>query len=134
MVRDRRVLDTSVLIGAWQRGRGKGPLSNDPGVIRQWAEQIILLYRSDAIVTPVVVEFIAGVRSSAELRLAHIFLDRFRSIDSGNISPEDWLEARRLAERVPRDGRPRQLGDCLIRAIARRLKHDVVSLDLTFPR
>jgi predicted nucleic acid-binding protein len=134
MARDRRILDTSVLIGAWQRGRGRGPLPSDLDVVRQWAEQLISLYRSDAIVTPVAIEYIAGVRSSEELRTALAFLDCFRVIDAANVSPDDWLEARRLAERVPRDGRPRHLGDCLIRALARRLRHDVVSLDLAFPR
>jgi hypothetical protein len=34
---------------------------------------------------------------------------------------------------VPRNGKPRQLGDCLIRAIAARLKYDVQTVDGSFP-
>lgn len=75
--------------------------------------------------TPVVVEFLAGVQSAGELALARAFLAQFTVIDSGRILPEDWEETERLAARVPRDGKPRHLGDCLIRALAKRLKYDI---------
>lgn len=48
---------------------------------------------------------------------------------------EDWKKARQIAERVPRNGKPRQLGDCLIRAIAARLKYyDMQTADDSFSR
>ncbi len=88
----------------------------------------------NAIVTPVVVEFVAGARKSRELELFRAFLACFDVIDRGQILPADWQAARRVAERIPRDGKPRQLGDCLIRAIARRLNYEIDTADQTFPR
>jgi predicted nucleic acid-binding protein len=85
------------------------------------------------LVTPVVIEFLAGVRGRHELELADKFLSEFAVLDDGNVVPSDWQEARRLARRVPQDGTRRQLGDCLIRAIANRLRADVLTLDEDFP-
>jgi predicted nucleic acid-binding protein len=60
--------------------------------------------------------------------------EEFRLADDGAVTMEDWEEARRLAVRVPRVGRPRQLGDCLIRAIANRLRLRVKTFDIGMPR
>jgi len=49
------------------------------------------------------------------------------------VLPQDWEEAVRLAQRVSRVPVPRDLGDCLIRAIADRLRFQVFSLDESFP-
>ena len=92
------------------------------------------MYQSNAIVTPVFLEFIGGVRSAAELQLAETYLNQFHVVDNGKVLEEDWQEAERIARRVPRDGTPRQLGDCLIRAIANRLRYDVSTIDQRFPR
>lgn len=92
------------------------------------------LYDTDAIVTPIRIEFVAGTRTAHELRLARAYLANFRAIDGGRILAEDWIEAHRIAERVPRDGKPRQLGDCLIAAIAKRLRYDVEAKDRAFPK
>jgi predicted nucleic acid-binding protein len=129
-----QVFDTSFLIWHWQRSkqRARRPIESDDA--RPWARRLIDLRRTDAIVTPSYIEFVAGVRDTGELDLARSYLGEFRIIDGGRILPEDWVEARRLAERVPNDRKPRQLGDCLIRAIARRLKHEVLTLDRSFPR
>jgi predicted nucleic acid-binding protein len=78
--------------------------------------------------------FIAGIQSSSEMELARSYLAEFEIVDEGRILEEDWEHAKRLAARVPRDGKPRQLGDCLIRAIAIRLKCEVRSLDTRFQR
>lgn len=128
-----QVFDTSFLIWQWQRSRRGAPRPVDPDGARPWARQLIDLRDTDAIVTPTYIEFVAGVRDSGELALARAYLGEFRIIDQGRILPEDWGEARRLAERVPRDGKPRQLADCLIRAIARRLRHEVLTHDRGFP-
>ena len=52
----------------------------------------------------------------------------------GNVTTADWQEAIRIARRVPRNRKPRQLGDCLIRAIANRLRYKVETLDADFPK
>jgi predicted nucleic acid-binding protein len=81
---------------------------------------------------PVYIEFLAGVRNSVELQLATAYLKEFEILDNGTVEKADWSEAERVARRVPQDGRPRQLGDCLIRALAKRLRGDVATLDLRF--
>lgn len=134
MPRMRKVFDTSMLIWAWHRQRGHRPIAGVPeSEARSWPDELTDLYATDAIVTPVRIEFLAGVRDAHELRLARAFMERFRTIDDGHVLAGDWAHAERLAERVPRDGRPRQLGDCLIRAIAARLRHDVLTRERHFP-
>ena len=131
----RRLLDTQVLISFWNREkrRAKSPLS--PTNVAAWAKKLIVSQDTSAIVTPVFIEFIAGVTSANELRFALAFLAPFTIIDEGNIPKEDWQEAERIAKRVSRSSKRRQLGDCLIRAIANRLKYEVAPTgDKGFPR
>src|SRR5947209_1207716 len=125
MPRENKIFDTSMLIWGWRtfRGRSQGPV--DAGDAEERARRLIDFHQADAIVTPARIEFVAGARDSQELKVFRAYLATFHNIDGGRILAEDWSEALRLAEWIPRDGRPRQLGDCLIRAIARRLKHDV---------
>jgi predicted nucleic acid-binding protein len=129
----KRVLDTNVLIAHW-RGKLVGRAGVTPKRVREWAEQVIQLHQTDAIVTPVYIEMIAGVQSQRELQLTRIFLQCFACVDERRILAQDWEEAIRLAQRVPPDGKPRQLGDCLIQAIAKRLRYEVVTKDLSFPK
>ena len=105
-----------------------------PSDARHWAKQTIELYDTNAIVTPVYVEMVAGVSDKHELELTHAFLAQFDSIDKGKISQADWEEAIRIAQRVPRNRKPRHLGDCLIRALANRLRYKVETLDDDFPK
>jgi predicted nucleic acid-binding protein len=131
---ERKALDASVLITHWH-SRCVPPLrARQPAEARKWAKELIKLRKSDAIVTPVYLEFICGVTSVHELNLARAYLAEFRLVDDGRILAEDWEDAQRLAARVPRDGTRRQLGDCLIRAIANRLRYDVDTFDAAFPR
>lgn len=130
----RRLLDTSVLIAHWRKCAGDTPAEFRPDDARRWAKELTETYGTDVIATPVVVEFLAGVRTGHELTLARVYLEDLHSIDGGNVSAEDWAAARKFAERVPRDGKPRQLGDCLIRAIADRFGHDAYSLDKRFSK
>jgi len=125
----RRLLDTSVLVAYWRHRRP--PRINDATAedAGRWAEELIEQHNSRAIATPVSIEFLAGTRSGHELRLARSYLDRFEEIDQGRITPDDWRQARHMAERIPPHGKPRQMGDCLIRAIAKRLNHEIVTLD-----
>ncbi|MGB7160694.1 MAG: PIN domain-containing protein [Tepidisphaeraceae bacterium] len=128
----RRVLDTNVLIRGWHRSASR-PLANASAEdARSWARKIIDLYRSDAIVTPVDIEFRAAARSQHELVLARSFLAVFRIVDDGRVTIDDWSYARRLAEHAR--PKPRQLGDCLVRALSNRAGYDVETLDGTFPR
>jgi predicted nucleic acid-binding protein len=122
-------LDTNVLIRHWRRS-ARGPLELlTVEQARKWATELIAIEECDAIVTPVALELICGARTNHEVRLAQAFLDVFRLIDGGKVTEGDWDEAHRLARRVPRGDRPRQLGDCLIQAIAKRLKFRVRTLD-----
>jgi predicted nucleic acid-binding protein len=133
MKKEKKVLDTSVLIRWWKVCRARTRVELTPALVRGWARELIAFYKTDAIVTPVYLEMIAGVTDQEELRLTRAFLGEFRCIDEGHIPQQDWQEALRLAQRVPRDAKPRQLGDCLIRAIANRLKHKVTTHDTSFP-
>ena len=128
----RRVLDTSVLIRYWnqRRTRVAGASIADS---ETWAGNLIDLYRTRAILSPIYLEFICGLNRRPELEAGKRFLEQFEVIDGWRIQPEDLQEAKRIAQRVPRTGKPRQLGDCLIRAMATRLRHDVVSVDQSFP-
>ena len=92
------------------------------------------MHQAKAIVTPIHVEFVAGTRDSSEQELAEAYLAQFDNIDGGKIPKQDWDETLRIAKRIPQNGKPRQLGDCLIRAIANRLKHSVVTPDTGFPK
>jgi predicted nucleic acid-binding protein len=129
----KQVLDTSVLIRHWRRCRGPTLAGKTDKDAVGWARALIAFHQTEAIVTPVLVEFLGGVASGQELRLARAFLGEFRCIDRGNIPAGDWEEATRLAQRTGKDRRPRHLGDCLIRAIANRLKHGVWTYDEGFP-
>lgn len=128
-----RLLDTSVLIAHWRKCAGGSLADRGPDEARRWADDLIRRYKSNVIATPVEIEFLAGTRSGHELMLARAYVGRFRAIDGGRILEADWVAAKRFAERVPRSGKPRHLGDCLIRAIADRLHRDVFSLDQDFP-
>jgi hypothetical protein len=102
--------------------------------MRLWSEQLIDLYGSRRIVTPVYIEMISGVTSSDELKLAQAYLTSFEIVDEGKISKADWDEAKNMAQRVASYVGKRQLGDYLIRTIAKRLNHEVLTLDKGFPR
>jgi predicted nucleic acid-binding protein len=127
----QRILDTSVLISFWRR-RGGQPADIEQA--RAWSRELIDLERTHAIVSPVYLEFVCGARVRSELTLADAFLSSFDVKDGWEIRATDLNEARRIARRIPRDGRPRQLGDCLVKAIANRLRCDVVTRDEHFPR
>ena len=130
----RQVLDTSVLIHHWRR-RSAGSLGLSTfRDARGWARELIQIEETDAIVSPVAIEVLCGARDAHELRLSLAFIEGFRLADGGRVIPDDWEEARGLAVRIPHDGRPRQLGDCLIRTIANRLRLRVNSFDTGMPR
>ncbi len=129
-----RILDTSVLLRHWKRRSGASLAGGTTNDAQRWATEAIDLFRSNVIVTAVYVEFIAGVRSSDELKLAERYLAQFRILDDGESTEDDWEEVKRIARRVPRSGKPRHPGDCLIRATAKRLRRDVYTLDKDFPK
>jgi predicted nucleic acid-binding protein len=133
-MRSKWLLDTSILIGFWRHSRKRLRGDLTPEVAQDWAKRLITLRKTNVIVTPVYVEVIAGVTNRDELRATQAFLAEFRCIDNAVISPADWQETIRMAQRVPRDSKPRQLGDCLIRAIADRLNYEVATVDSGFPR
>ena len=130
----KRLLDSCVLISHWRR-RSRGGLSTTSADdVRSWANELIALHDSNAIATPVVIEFLAGFTAKHDMDLGRLFAAQFVAIDGGDISEEEWKQTRQFAERVPRSKRPRQLGDCLIAAIARRHRYDVFTFDSAFPK
>ena len=129
----RSVLDTSYLI-QWWRKKNSATRKVTERMIVKWANELQAMHETNAIVTPVVIEFIAGAQSRQESQHFEIYLDQFDIVDRGQITADDWKKARQFAKRIPRNGKPRQLGDCLISAIAQRLHHDVLTLDTDFPK
>lgn len=130
----KRILDTSVLLRWWNlcRSRNRGEVKAEQA--ESWGRELSTREDTTAIVTPVLLEILGGATGVAELRLMRAFLRPFRCVDEQRVTPPDWQEAIRLAQRVPPDKAPRDFGDCLIRAIANRLKHRVLTLDKRFPR
>ena len=131
-----RVLDTNRLLAIWH---GKAPLAGKTvrvtsvktaeDAVRRWLRE----NPDDVIVTPVRLEFLGGVRDKDELTWADAFLDGFELLDGGDVIPQDWTEAERLARRVRHGGRARGAMDCVIVAICRRLHADIDSDDTGLP-
>ncbi|HEV3005704.1 MAG TPA: PIN domain-containing protein [Pirellulales bacterium] len=126
-------MDTSVLVSHWRHCAGGSLTGKSRDDASAWGRKLVSLHDTDAILTPIFIEFVSGARSGKELQMAKAYLAALRIIDGGRILSEDWLDAQRRAERVPRNGKPRHLGDCLIAAIAKRLRYDVQTHDTGFP-
>jgi predicted nucleic acid-binding protein len=124
-----RVLDTNVLINHWRRFPPNQ--SRTTREFRVHAEELIQFWGTNLIVYPVLIEFLAGARTSQELELFKAYLEPFEILDKGEIPRRDWEEAKRIAQWVRRD-RERKLGDCLIEAIVNRFNGDIVSGDPDF--
>ncbi len=126
-----RILDTNVLVNHW---RCLPPSKRNEAEVTKWARRLIEAYNTNLIASPVRIEFLCGVRSSEELRLSLAYLEPFEPVDQRQIPRHDWEEAERVSKRVPLTGRPRKLGDCLLKAISLRLNCDIVSGDADFER
>lgn len=130
----RRVLDTNILINHWgDRRRGAPHAEVRDADARQWGHDLIRLQGTNAILTPIHIEYLAGQRSARAVDLARTFLAAFEVVDHGRIIEQDWQNAARIAQRVPPDGSRRQMADCLIRAVCDRLHLDVFTADNRFP-
>lgn len=122
-----KILDTNVLINHWHRfPEHKG---RTPAALQAHAEELIEVQGTKLIVSPVLIEFLAGALSRKELDLYQAYLAPFEVLDRGNIPRQDWEEAKRFAQWIKNKGRKRKLGDCLIQAIASRLNCDVITSD-----
>src|SRR5271165_2478850 len=114
----RRILDTNLLIEHWRtclkRSKRRRLSQISESDVKAWAQDLVDLEDSNAVVTPILLEFLCGVRDETEMKLARAFLKVFNVIDRGRILDEDWQDARRIAERVPPTGASRDFGDCLI--------------------
>ena len=136
MIIHRRVLDTSILVSFWNRKLDQRRNSTVLPTLedaKTWAAELQKNRRAKAILTPIRIEFICGAQSGEMLKLYDAFLSEFDLLDKGIVQKSDWMEAEKIARRVPREARRRQMGDCLIRAIANRLNYDVDSADAGFP-
>ena len=130
------ILDTNILLRHWHQSRG-GPLANRtaPDAVT-WGHRLVQIHQTDAIVTPVYLEFVGGVVNRHEMSLTKAYLGVFRIPNEGRITEDDWRVARQLAERIPQGPEPTRRGavDCLIKAIARRFRYDLRTCDLGMPR
>ena len=125
-----RFFDTNKLIENWRRCKGDRRLADvSSSQAIEWAGKLIGLYQTDAILTPVRIEFLCGVMSSQEKSLGEAYLSHFYILDRGEIRDEDWVEATRYAQWVTNPPARRSMGDCLIAAIARRLRIEIISGD-----
>jgi len=143
----KRILDTNRLIEYWwNRRRGRSVADISPNEAADWARDMIADLRNSNILTPVQLEFLCGAMNEKEVSLYQAFLGEFDVVDQGHITEDDWTKALQYARWVreqrgrrrrragPRDrARPRDLGDCLIRAIADRLGYDVDTFDTGMP-
>ncbi len=129
-----KIFDTNKLIRQWNRSRVRPLGDHTRADVESWARELIGIHQTDKIVTPVYLEFVGGVVNRHAMDLSRAYLSRFEILDQGRITPEDWATARRLAERIPPTARPRGAVDCLIQAIAIRLKCDVLTDDVGMPR
>ncbi len=123
-----------MLLSWWRNRRGGRTWDRiTPAEVTRWAADLIAFYGSNAIVTPIYLEVVGGVTDRRELALTLVFLGRFRCVDERDIPADDWRDAERIARRIPRKRTPRDMGDCVIRAIANRLKYAVHTFDTNFP-
>jgi predicted nucleic acid-binding protein len=119
----RRVLDTNVHIYHWgDKSRGFRLSEITVQHARKWAMDLTKIYNSNAILTPIAIEYLCGKGSRREVDIARAYLSHFEIADEGDIHAIDWVLARQISERVPREGGRRQLGDCLIRAICKTVE------------
>jgi predicted nucleic acid-binding protein len=139
-----RVLDTNRLVDAWKYFRGGRRLEDCKLTdARQWGKQYA---EEGQIVRPVRIEFLCGAVTEHERRLFEAFLDEFILADDGKVIPQDWDIAENIAKSI-RKLRPsrirgaetkeikrRQLGDCLIEAICRRLGRECDTADRGYPK
>ena len=128
----KRILDTNRLINQF---RLLQPYSSRKAADAiRCAKELIELFGTNAIVSPIEIEVLAGVNNAQEMELTLVFLEQFQIVDDRRILPEDWMEARRIAKHIGPASKPRDLGDCLIDAIARRLKYDFSTTDREMKR
>jgi predicted nucleic acid-binding protein len=117
----KRLFDTSILIQHFNSFPIGAQKSEE--ALRNWGLELIDVHSTKWICSPVLVEMLAGTRDQRDLALHRAYLSAFEIIDEGKIPPTDWEKAKQLAQRVPvnRSIKRRNMGDCLIRAIADRL-------------
>ncbi len=124
----KRILDTNVLILNWRRLK-ENPSEVD---IKNNAGELIKLQGTKWIVSPVKVEFLCGADTKAKTKQYQYYLSFFEVLDEQRTPALDWFEAERIACRIPTSRKARKMGDCLIQAIAARLKADIITADRDF--
>jgi len=123
----KRCLDTNVLIDHFNRLRSLGHKTVSDA--EEWARSLILVRSTNVILSPMVIEFLCGILDQDEVVLREAYLKPFLVLDRQKITAGDWREAQRIAKHVGAHAKRRSLGDCLITAIADRLKLEIVSED-----
>jgi predicted nucleic acid-binding protein len=128
-VNRRRYLDTNRLCAHWRRSRKRPLAEYTTEDAAEWARRLIELDGTSLILTPVLIEFLCGTLGTHHLKLSQAFLAEFTVEDEGKILARDWELAKQYACWVSDDAEPRDFGDCLLAAIAKRLKLDPLTSD-----
>jgi predicted nucleic acid-binding protein len=126
-------LDTCELSARFDESKGEGRLHEyTEADAKRWADDLIKFWKTNVIATPVAIELLARARNAHELRMYRAYLSKFRDVDEGRILATDWEEAANKAARIPSDGRCRDLVDCLLLALERRLNLRFITRDKRF--
>jgi predicted nucleic acid-binding protein len=123
----KQTFDTNILINHFNRHRPLDGKSEKDA--ESWVQILTQDHDTKLILSPVEVEFLCGVVDEHEMRLREAFLRRFEVADDHRTLPEDWKEARRFAKHPGYQPRSRDLGDCLLLAIADRLNLRIITDD-----
>lgn len=128
----RLCLDTQILILDFNRHKPLTGKSEKDA--QEWARSLIDQYQAPWSVSPVEVEFLCGISNEHERRLREAYFAQFQIADGHSTTPVDWQEARRIAKHAGHEPKPRDLGDCLILAIAKRLRLSIETRDVGMTR
>jgi predicted nucleic acid-binding protein len=123
-----RILDAEVLISHYN----KMTKSKSVEAVKAHARQLIKIQETNWILSPIRIEFLCGALSSDEFKFYSAYLEPFEVLDERKIPSQDWSEAERRAKWIKDPRRRRKLGDCLIKAIAKRLHAEFVTRDRDF--
>lgn len=124
----RLAFDTSHLIRHWHQKSGKKDAEVfSKADVEGWAGELIRLHETRFICTVVRVEFLCNTYGGTKLQRAREFLDCFHVVDEGELKRSDMEQAEKFAPARKNDRKPtRQLGDCLIAAVYRRLSYQMI--------
>jgi hypothetical protein len=85
----KRVLDTNILLSFWNHCSQKSKGRFQAADARRWAKQLISFHNTNAILTPIYIEVLAGVTNAKEATAWEAFLAEFACVDRQQLFKED---------------------------------------------